>query len=110
MSIVEFESALREAIERDLPGVPLKVERQRAILLRATITISEETFANIYFNALTGKTSFALVHRSERVMGYDNYRFWHYHPLGKVQEHIPCSPPTVGEAISKIAEAAEKIK
>ena len=44
--------------------------------------IDADTFVTVYFNALTGKTSYALIHHSQRVAGYDNYRFWHHHPPG----------------------------
>jgi hypothetical protein len=36
----------------------------------------------VYFNALTGKTSYALIQKGRRIAGMDNYRYWHRHPAG----------------------------
>ena len=58
---------------------------------------------------LTGKTSYALIHHGQRVAGYDNYKFWHYHPLGEMDRHVPCTEPTPGEAIAKLALASAKL-
>ena len=62
----------------------------------------------VYFNALTGKTSYALVRQGQRVAGYDNYRFWHYHPPGEVDIHQPCDEPTPEEAIVSLIEGLSR--
>jgi len=58
---------------------------------------------------LTGKTSYALIQRGQRVAGYDNYKFWHYHPLGEMARHVTCTEPTPGEAIAELALASAKL-
>ncbi|MFH1634162.1 MAG: hypothetical protein ABIG63_09145 [Chloroflexota bacterium] len=109
MTIDEFEIILREAVAHHLPEASFRVRKQRSIILRGTISINDETFIQVYFNALTEKTSYALIYKRERVMGYDNYRFWHCHPMGESQKHIPCEEPTIVEAIAKIAEADKQL-
>lgn len=109
MNIDQFETTLREAVRHHFPKAAFRVLRQRSIILRGTVSINEKTFVQIYFNALTDKTSYALIYRRARVMGYDNYRFWYYHPMGEIQQHIPCQEPTIDEAIATIAEAAKQL-
>ena len=69
-----------------------------------------DVFIVVYFNALTQKTSYALIHGGQRITGYDNYKFWHYHPLGAVDQHIPCAEPTPEEVIVEFAGAAKKLE
>jgi hypothetical protein len=78
--------------------------------LEARAWLDEETFIEFYFNSLTGRKNYALVHRQQRVMGYDNYKFWHRHPFGKAQEHIPCSEPALDEVIVEMKEVTELLR
>jgi len=71
----------------------------------ARIVLGEATFVQVYFNALTGRKSYALIHEEQRVMGYDNYRFWHCHPLHEPAKHIPCNDPALSEALLEFKSA-----
>lgn len=75
--------------------------------LRFRITISEETFVDIYFNEETQRTDYALIHKGERVYGVDNLKGWHYHPLQAVEQHLPCPEPSVREVFEKMKRIAE---
>jgi hypothetical protein len=68
-----------------------------------------DTSVAVYFNALTGKTSYALIHHGQRVAGYDNYKFWHYHPMGAVNQHVPCAEPTPEDAIAQLAVVSAEL-
>jgi len=70
--------------------------------------LNPDTFVAVYFNSLTGKTSYALIHHGQRVAGYDN-KFWHYHPLGGMDRHVPCAELTPGEAIAELALASAQL-
>ena len=109
MNINQFETTLRKSVWYHFPKAAFRVLQQRSIILRATVSINEKTFVQTYFNSLTDKTSYALIYKQERVMGYDNYRFWHYHPMGETQRHIPCNEPSIEDAIAKIAETAKQL-
>lgn len=58
---------------------------------------------------MTGKTSYMLIHGEQRVLGYDNYRFWHCHPFDRPQKHIPCDEPAVEDVIAEMKEAVERL-
>jgi hypothetical protein len=56
--------------------------------------VDDDTLIDVYHSAATGKTSYALVRKGKRILGYDNFRGWHYHPAENPDEHIPCQEPT----------------
>ncbi|MFZ1753963.1 MAG: hypothetical protein WAU10_09475 [Caldilineaceae bacterium] len=106
----EFESNVRTAISSHLFGAQIHLEVQRRIVLQGRIVVDNELFLHIYFNALTSKTIYALIHRGQRVMGYDNYRFWHYHPFASPNDHIPCDEPDVNDVLTAVAAAIKAIQ
>lgn len=110
MSLEEFENRLRAAISSHLTSVQIYLEAQRGIVVQGRIVIDDELFLHVYFNALTSKTIYALIHRGQRVMGYDNYRFWHYHPFDSPNDHIPCNEPDVNDVLVVVASAIEAIQ
>lgn len=110
MNIEQFEIELRSALARHLPGAQIVLERQRSVLIQGRIVIGDGLFLNVYFNALTSKTIYALIHDEQRVMGYDNYRFWHFHPFGSPDQHLPCDEPSVDTAIAAVASAVNAIQ
>ena len=109
MTLEEFRQALMEALTRHLPESSVTLMESRGITLTCKTELDADTFVAIYFNALTGKTSYALVHHSERVAGYDNYRFWHYHPMGRTGQHVPCAEPMPEEAIAELATVSARL-
>jgi hypothetical protein len=66
------------------------------------VNISEYVFVEIYYNALTGKKSYALINKGVRIFGCVNYKFWHLHPVDNPSEHIPCDEPTMQDVFSKV--------
>lgn len=104
----DFQQAVRKAVQRHLPRADWTLEQKRGILLDGRIELDDQTFISVYFNALTGKTSYALVRQGQRVAGYDNYKFWHYHPPGEVDRHQPYDEPTPEEAIVSLIEGLSR--
>jgi len=109
MTLDDFSQALFDALNRHFPQATVTFTTTRDITLTCRAEVDADTFIFIYFSALTGKTSYALVHLDLRIAGFDNYRFWHYHPIGAPNQHIPCVEPTPEEALSALAEASAKL-
>jgi hypothetical protein len=102
----DFRHALTEALSRHLPQAEVTLTENRGVVLTVRVRLDADTFIAVYFNALTGKTSYALIRRTLRLAGYDNYRFWHYHPPGEINRHVLCAEPTPEEAIAELAEVS----
>ncbi|MGA9348164.1 MAG: hypothetical protein WBW48_05075 [Anaerolineae bacterium] len=110
MMITEFKELLLATIATYFPTAKVESTERRTAILQVRVTIDEETFADVYFNALTGKKSYALVFHGQRVMGYDNYRFWHYHPFDDPEAHIPCEEPSTEDVIAEMKRVVDQLR
>ncbi|PIU64526.1 MAG: hypothetical protein COS85_12175 [Armatimonadetes bacterium CG07_land_8_20_14_0_80_59_28] len=68
---------------------------------------SATVWADIYYNALNGRTDDALMAENHRVFGMDNLREWHCHPLGDATSHVPCEAPEIDDALRDMARIIE---
>jgi len=109
MTLEGFHRALVDALNRHLPQSSVSITESRGIALTCRAELDADTFVAVYFNALTGKASYALIHRSQRVAGYDNYRFWHHHPPGAADQHVPCAEPTPEDVLAALAAACNEL-
>ncbi len=64
----------------------------------------------VYINGLTGKKSFALTGNEKRVWGYDNYRYWHHHPIENPAGHVPCNEPSLKNIIDEVEIILAKLE
>jgi hypothetical protein len=103
VTLQEFRQALTEAIRLHFADAKLVVTEKRGISLTCRVELSTGALISVYYNALTDKTSYALIFDSQRVAGYDNYRFWHVHPAETPAQHVPCAEPTPEDAIGELA-------
>lgn len=109
MTLVQFRQALLTAISHHLPQARVIVTESRGVSLVCKAELGTDVFISVYFNALTGKTNYALIRGNQRLAGCDNYRFWHRHPLGATDQHVLCLPPTPDEAIVELAETVGEL-
>jgi hypothetical protein len=107
--LLAFQRALERALQTYAPLAKVTIEVKRDITLISRVIVDDETFIAVYYNALSEKTSFALIHNGQRVVGYDNYRFCHYHPPNAPNTHRPCDKPTVSDAIETLIEVHTSI-
>lgn len=105
MTLDAFYQALVAAVNAYFPRSVVTVVTTRGVTLTCKAEIDADTFIFVYFSALTGKTSYALVHNEQRMAGFDNYRFWHYHPVEAPNQHIPCAEPALEEVLATLAKA-----
>ena len=103
MNCREFRQALKIALSRHFPRANVILAESRGVVLTCRAELDADTFVAVYFNALTGKTSYALIRDGRRVVGYDNCKFWRHHPIEATDQHIACAEPTPEEAIAKLA-------
>ena len=69
-------------------GIALLLLEEPVLKLRAYV--GALVFVDVFFNAETGKTSFALIKDQHRIFGADNTRGWHLHPFESPESHYPC--------------------
>lgn len=61
-------------------------------VVKIRVILSFGAFVDVFYNADTGKCSFALIDKGARVYGADNaFIGWHIHPYGDPEQHVPSS-------------------
>lgn len=100
----KLKEELLQSLRRYFPAAKVDIKERRSVILELRAYIDKESFIEVYANSITGKKSFALISEDRRITGYDNYRFWHYHPPDKPDDHIPCAEPTIDLVLSFFKE------
>lgn len=67
MTLPEFRTALLNAMQENFPQATVEVEERRSVVLSARAALTQELFVEVYHNALTGKSSYALIRQGKRV-------------------------------------------
>jgi hypothetical protein len=84
--------------------VPVVVLNRRVNFLKARIAVEKRLFIDVYYNAMNGRLSFALISEGERVLGYDKVKTWHRHPFDNPSQHVPCVEPALEQVFAEMAE------
>lgn len=104
MRVEDFRKLIILTAKRTFPGASIMLSEKRDIALEARIKISENIFVEVYYNSLTDKKSFALIKENQRILGYDNYKYWHIHPPNNVTAHVPCQEPSIEKVFEEMKE------
>lgn len=67
----------------------LKVSIFEDLILKIRISLGE-MYIDIFYNAASGKTAYALIKDNERIFGADNTDRWHKHPFVNPERHTVC--------------------
>jgi hypothetical protein len=109
LTLVEFESQVMEActLSPIVAGVSTIAVGITWMSLRGHI--QDGSFVDVFFNQVTGKTSFAWIQNGQRVLGADNTKNWHWHLLGDTQSHMPVAEPVAfSQFIQSVGEIIQK--
>ena len=104
MTTAEFMACLLTALKSHFPDATLKVEEKRGVVISIRAEIAVGELIQAYFNGITHKTSYAFIRNGKRVLGYDNYRFWHKHPGDAPDSHQRCDEPSPEFVIAEMRE------
>jgi hypothetical protein len=104
MRIEDFRKLIILAVKNNFPDASILLAEKRDITLDARIKITEKIFVEVYYNSLTDKKSFALIKENQRILGYDNYQYWHIHPRDNVTSHVPCQEPSIEKIFEEMKE------
>ena len=102
ISLESFRKELCDLFKEQFADVEFVIDERRSTILEIRIFFTPEIFMEVYVNGITGKKSFALVKNEKRIWGYDNYRYWHHHPIEKPDAHIPCSEPPLEKIVNEL--------
>jgi hypothetical protein len=77
-------------------------------VLKLRIHLGTLAFIDVFFNAETGKTSFALIKNGQRIFGADNTRGWHLHIFDSAESHHPCDELSFESFLTQVEKNKEK--
>jgi hypothetical protein len=104
MTAAEFKARLLDALQSHFPDAKIKVEEKRGVVISIRAEIAAGALIQAYFSGITSKTSYALIRGDQRILGYDNYRFWHKHPSDSPDKHQKCDEPSPESVIAEMHE------
>ena len=110
ISLESFRNQLCNLVEEQFTDVKFVIDERRSTILEIRIFFTPEIFMEAYVNGITGKKSFALVKNRKRIWGYDNYRYWHHHPIENPDNHIPCSEPPLEKIVNELRTVLSQIQ
>ncbi|GEM_PF-3223414 len=68
-----------------------------------------ESFVSIYYNAVTGTTSYAYIESNNRFFGANNMKIgWHWHPYDNIQNHVRGEPITIETFLKTLEKELRK--
>lgn len=100
----DFLICLQTEARQRWKDVPVVVLNRRVNFLKARIAVEKGLFIDVYYNAMNGRLSFALILKGERVFGYDKVKTWHRHPFEDPSQHVPCAESTIEQIFAEVAE------
>ena len=110
ISLSSFRDQILNLFGKRFSGVDFAINERRSAILEIRVIFAHETFMEIYANAVTGKKSFTVIKNGKRIWGYDNYRYWHHHPLDKPESHVRCNEPSLNKIVDELRTVFTKIK
>jgi len=109
ISLDAVRDELCNLLKKQFPDVEITIDERRSAILEIRVFFTPEVFMESYVNSITGKKSFALVESAKRIWGYDNYRYWHHHPIENPENHVPCNEPTLKKIVDEVQTVLTKL-
>jgi hypothetical protein len=107
VSPFEFARAVQSACDRSdlVAGYDVQILDDTVVKVQAILTY--DAFIDVFYNADTGKCSYALIEKAARVFGADNaFIGWHIHPFDDPSQHVPSSEISFLDFLRKVEEHA----
>ena len=111
MDVNQFLQQLLEELSQ-LPFVKNLDLNTEVFVIKGRVFLENNFFLQVYFNARTETTAFALIKEEKRAWGidFDSIRGWHLHPVENPDDHVIIEPKTIKEIIVHLAKAWDGVQ
>ncbi len=106
-TLLRFQRQTEKHVQRWWGRQAIIETERRYNYMKIRIQLDLATFIELYANAQNGRGSYALIHRQQRIFGYDGVTRWHRHPSGGPNEHEPCRKPRLAQALREMKQIVE---
>lgn len=76
-------------------------------VVRLRVDLVDGSFIDVFYNADTGRTSFAWIAADQRIFGADNTRGWHIHPRHRPDSHHPHPAMSFAAFLAEVVKGIE---
>jgi len=80
------------------------------VVLKVRIHLTANLFINVFYNAETRRTAFALIKDNKRIFGADNTGRWHLHPYDNPEEHKLCKEISFKQFFDEVEKIFKKLE
>ncbi|MGD2091089.1 MAG: hypothetical protein PVH61_33245 [Candidatus Aminicenantes bacterium] len=105
MDVNQFLQQLLKELSQ-LPFVKNLDLNTEVFVIKGRVFLENNFFLQVYFNARTETTAFALIKEDKRTWGidFDSIRGWHLHPVENPEDHVIIESKTIKEITAHLAK------
>jgi hypothetical protein len=105
INALEFARTIQDDCDRSNLVVSYDVQILDNTVVKIRVVLSFDAFIDVFYNADSGKCSYALIKKGTRVFGTDNaFIGWHIHPISHPDQHVPSSEVSFRDFLSTVEE------
>ncbi len=103
LNAFEFARSIQDICHQSTRVISYDVQILDDIVVKIRVALSGDAFIDVFYNADSGKCSYALIQQSTRICGADNaFIGWHKHPFGNPEQHIVCAEISFADFLHEI--------
>ena len=105
LSPIAFARTIQDACNRSDLVASYDVRILDDTVVKIRVVLTYDAFIDVFYNADTGKRSYALVEKATRVFGAANaFIGWHIHPFDNPDKHIPSAAISFDDFLKAVEE------
>ena len=105
LNAFEFARSIQDVCHESTRVISYDVQVLDDIVAKIRVVLANDAFIDVFYNAGSGKCSYALIQKNLRVFGADNaFIGWHLHPFGNPEQHVVCAEVSFEEFLHQIKD------
>lgn len=105
LNAYEFARAIQDDCTRSDLVVSYEIQILDDTVVKVRVILVVNAFIDVFYNADSGKCSYALIEAGARVFGVDNaFIGWHIHPFDNPGQHVSSTEVSFAEFLNSVEE------
>ena len=108
VSPIQFARRVQETCDRSELVLTYDIRILDDTIVKIRVVLTDGPFIDVFYNADSGKCSYALVEGSVRIYGADNaFIGWHVHPFDDPRDHVHSPEVSFGDFLTAVEKYVE---